>query len=712
MIIKNLPVIVSFFVVLGCWPAAGWAQAGRPVMDAAVSILPDNNIVRVSWAPQAGVGQYTVERWEAQGTDFWHFNVNDTMKPTDQTLKIRGMELERKVFIHPANPGKMVELYDQDVKPRYTYFYRVNGGRIAAVETRKKPVIPLTEEKKNEISKRQAGEQEEIDREGGGSSWSERSRAYEQSADYPERLAADLIMAIPNWLIEVIGLYDPMELVFEIDLQESFKKKEAPSVARKDLVWNIYSKDEFRVIGDFYNNVRQAVPVFMAAGIAIAGMLVLFGSTSSRSAHTARGYIMGILLCALLLKLGPYLLGFFFDVNRAIVAVCHSTIADQVHQSFLHSIYNKETRSIGSALMALTACLSIGVINFQFAVRKVFLAILVGILPIVLINAIYPGRRNALAVWTREFTSYVFMPACFAVGLSFFIHFLNSDQFWVTLVCLLSLPAINSLVRGVLGLSDAGFTAGVGSALGMGALFSMGSMLSGGGEGKGGAAQNPAAGGLAGGPGVGSVLAKGVAGSALAGGAAGAALGKGAPGVVGSVARGAVGLGVAGSMALAGSMVSGAAAGDSGAGLEFGARAGKAAGSALNSAGSSMKGFLSEVKEKGLTGATGIVDGSMLMDPGVTSSIAARALGGNAIGNTAAATAASASRAARFVSPLVAPEARERLDRVSELAGQTTDISGEFEKIRQAQHFRKMFDKIQKSRHPGGSGGIYGSTWR
>ncbi|MCL6478403.1 MAG: type IV secretion system protein, partial [Peptococcaceae bacterium] len=466
MMIKILRVTASLIIVLACWPAAGWAQAGKPVMDAAVSLLPDNNIVRVSWAPQAGVGQYTVERWEAQGTDYWHFDINDTMKSTDQTLKIRGMELERKVFVHPANPGRMVELYDQDVKPGYTYFYRINGGRIAVVETRKKPVVSLTEEEKEEIGARQAAEQAEIDREGGGRSWSERARAYEQSADYPERLAADLIMAIPNWLIEVIGLHDPLELVFEIDLPESFNKEGGPAVARKDLVWNIYNQDEFRVISDFYNHIRQAAPVFMAAGIAVAGMLVLFGSTNSQSAIAARGYITGILLCALLLKLGPYLLGFFFDVNRAVVAVCHGAVADQVHQSFLHSIYNEETRSIGSALMALIACLSIGVINFQFAVRKVFIAILVGILPIVLINAIYPGRRNALAVWTREFASYVFMPACFAVGLAFFIHFINSDQFWVTLVCLLSLPAINSLVRGVRGLSDAGFTAGVGSTLG------------------------------------------------------------------------------------------------------------------------------------------------------------------------------------------------------------------------------------------------------
>lgn len=688
---RVLGIITFLFAV--SFPAAAWAKTGQQVMYLTSSLIKENNIVKVTWEKQPGVTQYSVEKWEVKGTNWWHYTVNNNTRPGDKKLKIGKAEYEPEVFVHPANPGSSVELYDQNVKPGHTYFYRVNGGIITAVETRATPVIPLTEEDQQKISRRQEDEQSQMEMENRtADALGERRENYERSTDYPERMAADLVMAVPNWLIEVIGLYDPLELVFEVDLEDSFKPRDSPSVQRQDLIWNMYGDKEFKVINDFYVSAEKAIPVFMAAGIAVAGVLLLFNSTSPQSADKARSYILGILFCGLLLKLGPYLLSFFFDVNRAIVKLCHSVVADEIHQSFLHTIYNKETRSLGSALLALLGCLSIGVVNFQFAVRKVFIAILVGILPIALINAIFPGRRNALAVWVREFTAYVFIPACFAVGLSFFIHFLNSNDFWVTLACLLSLPAINSLVRGALGLSDTGMAAGVGSALGMGALFSMGSILSGGGP----------------------PVLQGVQSAVVSGAGGGAALGKRVPGITAVLGRGAVNLGVAGTTALAGSMITGAATGDSGPGLEQGARFGLTAASNLNSTASSVSGFISEVRQRGLGGVAGVADRAMLMDPGISASLANRVLGDNAIGNTAAAVAASGSRAARAVSPLVAPDTRERLDQVTGLAEHNphADLSGEFEKMRQVQHFRRMFSKIQSVRHSGGSGGIYGSTWR
>lgn len=729
MNIKKLIMVTFFFMAVVSAGTAGWAQAGKPVLYLPVSLLPENNTIRVSWEPQEGVTEFTVERWEIEGTSHWHFDINEKMKPGDKKLKIGGSVLDPQEFVHRAGPGKTVDFYDRDVKPGHTYFYRVNGGIIGVVETKGK--VSRMVEGKNEIKERQGADERQTGREGrdkGADIWSERQKKYDQSTDYPERMAADLVMALPNWLIQVIGLYDPLELVFGVDLKDSYKIEDKTQVKKEDLVWNIYSRDEFRVIGNYYTGVRQAIPVFMAVGVVVAGVLMLFNSTSPGAVITSRGYILGIILCAVLLKLGPYLLGFFFDVNRAIVALCHSVVADEIHRSFLHTVYNKETRSLGAALMALIGCLSIGVINFQFVVRKVFIAILVGILPIALINAIFPGRRSALTVWIKEFTSYVFMPAGLAVGLSFFILFLNSGGFWITLVCLLFLPVINSLLRGALGLSDAGFASGVGSALGIGAIFSMGGMLSRGKEGKDGIAQAPSGGGPSGGPGVtGTAPGKdGITGAATGGGVPAAGLGKGAPGIVGSLAKGAVGIGVAGSMAIAGSMVSGAGSGDPLPGLEYGGNTGKTAASTLYKSGSSLKKFFSEVREKGFSGTTGIVDRSMLMDPGVTASLATRALGDNALGNTVAVAAASASRGARSISPLVAPEAKERLDWANEVmrvpqseqwqqsegARQAAVLSGEFEKVRQMQHFRSMFQRIKNSQHPGGSGGINGFTWR
>ena len=67
------------------------AQAGKPVMYLTVELVQDRNIVKVMWEPQQGVAEYTVERWEAKGTDHWHYSINNTMKPEDKRLKIGSM---------------------------------------------------------------------------------------------------------------------------------------------------------------------------------------------------------------------------------------------------------------------------------------------------------------------------------------------------------------------------------------------------------------------------------------------------------------------------------------------------------------------------------------------------------------------------------------------------------------------------------------------
>lgn len=734
--IKRLLALALFLAACGCFSSTGWAREGKPVMYLPVSLIPDNNILKVSWEAQEGVTEYTVERWELKGTNHWHYDINEKMRPEDKRLKIGGAELDPLVFAHRVDPGGAPEYYDQGVRPGYTYFYRVNGGIIGVGETKNRPVAAL------DVGgvKIDPGVNTGADPGGTGtggvnSGRNERQKKYDSLADYPERMAADLIMALPNWLIGVIGLYDPLELVFEIKLKDSFGLDDRPPEASADRMWNIYSKEEFRVIDDFYTNTRQAIPVFMAVGVVVAGVMIVFGSTSPGSLLTTRGYILGILLSALLIRLAPYLIGFLFDVNRAIVALCHSVVAGEIDQSFLHSIYNEDTRSLGAALIAFIGCLSLGVINFQFAVRKLFIAILVGVLPLVLVNAIFPGRRNVLSLWFREFTSYVFMPSGLAVGLSFFIHFINMGDFWVTLVCLLFLPAINGLVRGVLGLSDGGLASGVGSALGMGALFSMGGLLGSVADGKSSAGQGLSGaaapgGGPPGSPGSPGSAGKAGGGQAVPGGGLYAGLGKGAPGIARSLAggalRGAVSVGVKGSAALAGGVASGALSGDPGQGLKYGINIGGRAVAAVNDAGRNLRGFVSEVRGKGFEDATGIVDRSMFLDPGVTASLATRALGRNAIGSAAASAAASASRAARAASPLIAPEARERLDQVSALAragpdlegtgssapGQNFNLKNEFQKAHQARQFRIMFEKIKTLGSAGGSGGVDGFHWR
>ncbi len=689
-------IILQLVLVLSlCLPVG--AESLEPVMYMTTVLLPDNNIVKISWQKLSGNDHYTIEKWEAPGTNYWIYDLNKKYKAVDKQIVLGGKAVNPVIINYMANSGIEIVYYDDQVKPGHTYLYRINGGIIGGVETNKKAVKALTPENINEIS----GKQDQSGTTAGEiNKQKERQREYEKITDYPERLAADLIMALPNWLVEVVGLYDPMELVYEIDLQDSLRIDDENNTDQ-EMIWNIFNKKEFEIVAGFYDNASKGMPIFMAVGIVIAGLIVLFNSSGSSALITARSLLAGIVFCAILLKTAPYLISFFFDINKAVITLCHGFLVDNIGQSFLNTIYNKDTRSIGSALMALIGCISIGIINFQFAVRKLFIAILIGILPIALINSIFPSRRSSLVLWLREFSSYVFMPAGLAVGLAFFIGFINSGNFWITLVCLISLPTISTLVRSSLGLGDSSISAGIGSTLGMGAVFSLGNILSGG-DTKSNInmmSDNNSS----------SEFDKGLV--------PGRFIGRDYPGIGSFITKAAMTTAFRGAGGIGGSILTGAMFGDALTGLDGGTAVGKKTINNLQESSSRVKAFVKEVKDKGFEESTGIVDNSMLMDPGVTASLAIKVLGNNNLGEFAALSASSASRGIKLLSPLLAPMSKERVDLVRSIVSDnesSTDINlrNEFNKIKQSQNYRRMFEKIQKGQYSGGKGGVNDSCWR
>jgi len=366
-----------------------------------------------------------------------------------------------------------------------------------------------------------------------------RRQAYENSADWPERLAGSLVMAIPNWLIKVIGLYDPIELIYMTDLDE-------PPPGRENLpqpqyeYWHIFSSNEMEALDVFFAGLSRFVPLSLVVVLVAMGLFVLYASANPESKIGFRECLLGFLSGLLLLKFGPYLLGFVFDVNYAIVKQFEYIAGPYLGKSFLASIYNENTASLGSAIVAFVAVFSVGLLNWQYTMRKLTIMLLVGLLPIVAVVSIPPSRRRCLGIWFSEFIAAVFLQAAHAAALTLMILVLNhlgnsSQEFWVKLATIFGLTGMAGLFRRVVGADTLGagntLGAGIGAALGMGALFAMGRML-------------------------------GVGGRSIAGGAS-----AGIGGVASGVAR--AGLGLTG--AVGGALVTGAAMGNPAMGIAGGA---------------------------------------------------------------------------------------------------------------------------------------------
>ncbi|WP_123927326.1 hypothetical protein [Thermodesulfitimonas autotrophica] len=485
-----------------------------------------------------------------------------------------------------------------------------------------------------------------------GSKFDERLKAYEEQADWPERLAGNLVIAIPNYIMKVIGLYDPAELIFQVRLQKvpPWRIPDLPSPAdatvlhvfRPGTVENGEPKGEFGVVALYYSILSQYVPVWLVLALVIIALAAWWSAVNPSSKLTWREYLTGFLLAAFLARYGIELLSFVFDANWSVVKAFEAMVSNKLGDSFLSTFYNEETKSLGSAILACVAVLSVGVLNWQYTMRKVCIGLLLGLLPLVAVVSIPPGNRRALGIWLRELLSNIFLQTGHAAVFSFLvllIHASNNQlaagamlagdptEFWVKLAALVALPGMASLVRRVIGAESigSGFLGGAGAVLGLGTLLAMGRMLGTSSRGAGSLASLP---------------------SQFVGGAL-----KG----VGAFALGSVG-------AVAGSMVTGAAGMGPGAGLMAGAFLGAkgadlaaGAGGTLYDAGKSLSSFAGNVKEQGFSGA---LEGLSLYDPQMAFHAGQRMLGDNILGRTAGAAMAGGSWLAGRVNPEKAAEAR------------------------------------------------------
>lgn len=478
----------------------------------------------------------------------------------------------------------------------------------------------------------------EIDEGASGSEFEGRLRKYEEQADWPERLAGSIVMAIPNYIMKAIGLYDPAELIFQVQLQKrGFDQADMPSPADAKIL-HTFTEEEFGAVAAFYDTLNGYAPVWLVVVLILLALGLFWSAANPESRLTWRHYAVGFLLGVLLLRFGVELLSFVFDANWALVKGFQSVVDDKLGESLLACFYNEEAKSLGNAIIACVAVLSVGVINWQYIMRKLSIALLLGVLPLVAVVSIPPSNRGALGVWFKELISNIFLQSAHAAAFVLLILLIHATPagaaaFWMKLAALVGLMSMASLVRRVVGAeSFGGIASGIGAAFGLGTFFAMTRML---GE-KGGGAPGGAPRGDGGVPAGGYSL----------------------PGRALRMAA-AVGLGAAG--ATAGTMASGAAGLGPEEGIVAGSIAGAAAGRLAVDTGVSAASFAADTRKRGLRETVGD-----LYDPQTASAAGTRIFGDNIIGRAAGTAMAGGSWIAGKVRPEKAAGAKAiRADYVS-----------------------------------------------
>lgn len=315
---------------------------------------------------------------------------------------------------------------------------------------------------------------------------------YEKPGTF-EKMIADVVMAIPNWIIHFLGLRDINEIVFGLNQDGGLTYGLFPSALSNAMV-SLYDMQADIII----------YLVFLALG---AWMFIgVFQAGNPMSRGTFREMTNGFVLFLGCMYFGSYLFQMIFGLNTFLIKMGFAVmnehfqkigIADPASVSFftvlsyalggiesLAGVTAAATTAggLGGAYFAITtgaavlpyAAAGIGIafalvifiavcfvamFNFQFIMRTATIGFHIAMFPAVAYSSIFPASRMAFNTWLQSFLSLVLAQGMQALFLGYAYTWVLSDSqfmsklitlFVVTLM-LLTIPGFVTLILGAPG---------------------------------------------------------------------------------------------------------------------------------------------------------------------------------------------------------------------------------------------------------------------
>lgn len=286
----------------------------------------------------------------------------------------------------------------------------------------------------------------------------------DSDSNYMNRLLAQAITAFPRWCISAFGLKDLNQLIFN---QNNMKYGTFPSE-----IWGAADV--------FYQIVVNVSAYLLVIAILVWGFLILFRSGSPMAQGSIREMTQGILTYVCGIWLGGYLFEVIFWVNQLFVIWAMEGMKKfglDVTQLDLLSMFLtiQNTNGLGQAILFFVMVFSIGMVNYQYALRVITLVILILLFPVCAYASIFPGSQKALDLWFREFNAQVFMNGGHALIFALFFVFMTLDaSVWYLFAMMFGLPSLANLIRIIFGAPGGGR---IGGGMGLGSMMAINQMV-------------------------------------------------------------------------------------------------------------------------------------------------------------------------------------------------------------------------------------------
>jgi hypothetical protein len=334
-----------------------------------------------------------------------------------------------------------------------------------------------------------------------GSKVAEKNKDDKYKASVGEQWIASIINGFTSWIFGIFDMQDVVSLVYGknpdsvVDIEKLTKGCDNGD-CREGKVYGVFDSGMFQAIDIFYTASSRYAPLIFVMAIVVIGLYIAYFGGDARSRIGAKDYMLGLILGIVALIYGPYLWDLIFAVNYTITDGVWALMLDHniYVDNFLNMVWGNmgfedftSNRTLATAGIGLSASMMTATLNFQYAMRLIFLAILFSSFPLVCGGSVFPRYRDSLNIWWTEVTSNVFMDAIHAVALGVFfmsIHYRSDLSIWIFLAYFLGMGSIVALIRRVFKIDGAhnhmgGVLGGLGSMMGIGSLMSLVGMAKG-----------------------------------------------------------------------------------------------------------------------------------------------------------------------------------------------------------------------------------------
>jgi len=294
------------------------------------------------------------------------------------------------------------------------------------------------------------------------------------------RIFANFLIAPVNFLTKIIGLQDPVTLIFGIVPGD--KQPPEGFMPPEERILYTFTEEQFGAVSRFFDSARGfLLPLVVAALAVIAALTAVktlgFGG-SSRDRAEIKDLLTGSVVFFVSIAVLPAFLELFFGITWLLTKFAASVAgADALKHGFLRMIPEVSGYSLGSVLVAWLFIFSIGLLNFQYNLRLLALGILILLFPFAAFISVFPARRGTISMWFSQLWSNLLLQPAHAFVFAFFVLFAGiRPNFWLMMALFVGLNTMTILVRQIFGGETGGIGSGISSVLGISALMGIARM--------------------------------------------------------------------------------------------------------------------------------------------------------------------------------------------------------------------------------------------